>query len=1082
MKSPIFPGVAGLLDSLARSSEEIHDLQATMDQIVETARAQLEASGCVMYGLNPVTRHPFAPAISAVPTQRADLARILCSEQCVRAVLARGTLLIEDRETGADEEDEQSLLRDLPAIQTIVALPLQVRRRHQKSFGLLFLLYQQRQAFTAADHELFQVFADQISVFLENAWMQERYREVARIGQDINHGLADIDTLVSKLQDHVSHILDEESALLLIVYHPQSRTLDGYHAQEKHLIIDVGREFVGACRYVIETRKLLFISHRSKDAQHLPFHFTNLQGTMAQESFIFVPLLLHDEALGILSIQHPEPDAYSSEDWFILELLANHVALALYNARLYRSLSQLNETGQLLTQQFEAASTPQTIVDSIKEATQADVVVLYPYDMVAGRFMRPPCRAGQLLQPLFPQTASSLPEGIAQRILEQRTAIFAEKSETLSIWLPGDTALPESQRFYAREQICSTAAIPLRVQEQTMGVLFVNFRQPQHFDDSQRQLIGGLASYAAIAIKNAQTFARLNERRIHDLETLQKIDSVLNTTFLEISEVLDAILRLAHERVPADRSSVLLYNAHRRYFTSDAVHGLGAEVRTTKRIVVNRTDRGIVRWVVNHGRAAVVKNVHDAPWCEIYLQANEETVSELDVPLMDEDRVIGVLNFESEVEDAFRQEDLLFLETLAGQAVLAVKKAQAYEREKRFAERFRLLYEAGQELGKITETQQIGTAYATIIHLAMELSQSPVVLRRYDEETRELVLAASSLHRSFPPSLKLGVHDSFNGKVAREQRTLVVDDIEQWSPGSVLADRTIKSFLITPITFKQRYYGNLELTHHRAAHFQDKDQEFFEGLAQQLASTLYRLEITQERQELAQRAKEAETMASIGQAAYEITHRIGNDLGLVRSYTGRVKENMLSARVNGDSVCENLAYIDEAVGRVMDLSESLRAELSIWRESDHFVPLPPRVLLQEVLRTVPLPENIQTQYEVAVDVAPVSVIHALIMDTLRNLVINAKEAMPGGGQLTLCARNRGRSVSLEVSDTGAGIPPEHLGHIFDLFFSTKDQGSGFGLWSAQRNALKNRGKLEVFSQINQGTTFALLLPRAGAQI
>jgi signal transduction histidine kinase len=69
-----------------------------------------------------------------------------------------------------------------------------------------------------------------------------------------------------------------------------------------------------------------------------------------------------------------------------------------------------------------------------------------------------------------------------------------------------------------------------------------------------------------------------------------------------------------------------------------------------------------------------------------------------------------------------------------------------------------------------------------------------------------------------------------------------------------------------------------------------------------------------------------------------------------------------------------------------------------------------------------------------------------------------------------------------VSDTGAGIPPEHLGHIFDLFFSTKDQGSGFGLWSAQRNALKNRGKLEVFSQINQGTTFALLLPRAGAQI
>jgi GAF domain-containing protein len=1082
MKSPIFPGVAGLLDSLARSSEETHDLPATMYQIVETARAQLDASGCVIYGLNPVTRHPFAPAISAAPAYRDDLTRVLCSEHHVREILARGTLLIEDRGQGSGAEETLTLLRDLPTMQTLVALPLRVRRRHQKSFGLLFLLYQQRQAFTPADHELFQVFADQISVVLESAWLQERYREVARIGQDINHGLADIDSLVSKLQHHVSLLLDEESALLLIVYHPQSRTLDRYHAQEKHLIVDAGREFVGACRHVIETRKLLVISHRSKDAQNLPFRFVSIQGTMAQESFIFVPLLLHDEALGVLSIQHPEPDAYTSEDRFILELLANHVALALYNARLYRSLSQLNETGQLLTQQFEAVSTPQTIVDSIKGATQADLVVLYSYDMAARRFVGPPCRAGQLLQPLFPQTAFSSSEGIALRILEQREAIFAEKSALLSTWLPGDTALPESQRFSAREQICSTAAIPLHVKEQTMGVLFVNFRQPQHFDESQRLLIGGLAHYAAIAIKNSQIFERLNERRIHDLETLQKIDSVLNTTFLEISEVLDAILRLAHERVPADRSSVLLYNAHRRYFTSDAVHGLGAEVRTTRRIVVNRTDRGIVRWVVNHGQAAVVRNVHDIPWCEIYLQANEETVSELDVPLMDEDRVIGVLNFESEVEDAFRQEDLLFLETLAGQAVLAVKKAQAYEREKRFAERFRLLYEAGQALGKITETQQIDTAYATIVRLALELSQSPVALRRYDEETQELVLVANSPCRSFPPSLKLGVHDSFNGRVARERRTLVVDDIEQWSPGSVPADRTIKSFLIAPITFKNRYYGNLELTHHRAAHFHDTDQEFFEGLAQQLASTLYRLEITQERQELAQRTKEAETMASIGQAAYEITHRIGNDLGLVGAYTSRVRKNMLSTQVNGASVCENLAYIDEAVGRVMNLSESLRAELSIWRESDHFILLPPSVLLQEALGAVPLPENIQTQCEVAADVAPVSVIHALIMDTLRNLVINAKEAMSGGGKLTLCARNRGRSVSLEVSDTGAGIPSEHLGHIFDLFFSTKDHGSGFGLWSAQRNALKNRGKLEVFSQVNQGTTFALLLPRAGEPI
>lgn len=498
--------------------------------------------------------------------------------------------------------------------------------------------------------------------------------------------------------------------------------------------------------------------------------------------------------------------------------------------------------------------------------------------------------------------------------------------------------------------------------------------------------------------------------------------------------------------------------------------------------MANRTDAGIIRWVVNHRRAALVNNVyHDQPWREIYLQANEETVSELDVPLMDEDRVIGVLNFESERAKALCREDLLFLETLAGQAVLAIKKAQAYERERRFAERFRLLSEAGQELGKITATPQIDTAYAAIIRLAQELSQSPAVILRYNEETRQLLLAESSPYRSSLHSLNREMHEQFNGRVARELRTLVIDDVEQ-DPATGPGDLTIRSLLITPITFKERYYGNLELTHHQTGHFLDRDQKLFEGLAQQLASTLYRLEITQERQELAQRAKEAETMVSIGQAAYEITHRVGNDLGLVGSYTGRVRENVLSACVNEAFVCENLAAIDEAVLRVMDLSENLRTELSIWRDSDHFVLLPPGVLLQEALQAVPFPEDITVHCEVAADVALVSVIHPLIIDTLRNLMINAREAMPGGGQLTLRARNRGRSVSLEVIDSGVGIPPEHLGDIFKLLFSTKDRGSGFGLWSARRNALKNCGKLEVESQVNKGTTFALLLPRAGEHI
>lgn len=103
-------------------------------------------------------------------------------------------------------------------------------------------------------------------------------------------------------------------------------------------------------------------------------------------------------------------------------------------------------------------------------------------------------------------------------------------------------------------------------------------------------------------------------------------------------------------------------------------------------------------------------------------------------------------------------------------------------------------------------------------------------------------------------------------------------------------------------------------------------------------------------------------------------------------------------------------------------------------------------------------------------------VHSLVMDILRNLVSNALDATPEGGQITLRARNAGSFVALEVIDTGTGIPRQSLDKIFDLFYSTKGS-SGFGLWSARRNALRNHGDLKVKSELGQGTTFTLLLPK-----
>jgi GAF domain-containing protein len=1085
MQSQIIPNMDELLEVLLQPAGENSEISETLYHIANTAQTFLGADACVIFPINPITGRFFE---SLTITSNYILhdnelsAECLRSAKLVQTILEQGLLIVTGlQQVTREKQGAVAALTHLSDVRVVVALALHVKQLH-KPMGVLYLLYRMEEQFIKESGDLFTVFANHASFILQDRWLQHRYQEVARIGQDINHELSDADVLFTNLKGRIGSILNANYAFLLAVYQPQGRTLDVYHAEEGHLITELGRELDGACQYVIETGKPLIIRMKSKEAEHLPFSFSSLQGTGPQESLLFVPLMLRGNPIGVLSIQHPEENAYTQEDQFILELLANHVALALHNARLYRSLNQLYETGQVLTQQFDSEQALQTIVDNIKAATRANVVILYPYHQDLRR-IQPPRIAGTLLAPKDQQGMyPTRPGDMITLALSFTEAIFAHKSADLYFRLQ-DQSPPKTDRFYQREKISSTAVVPLCIDNTTVGVLFVNFRQPQSFDKPQKLLIEGLAHYASIALKSNHAFGTLSERHLRELLILQKIDQALNNNdTLELGPLLQTILKLAQEHISTGQSSILLYNARKRSFTQEALTGSQYEERVTNaHIPVDH--KGIIAWVVKHKKPARVNDVHhDLPWRNIYVQAAIDTISELDVPLMDGDEVIGVLNFESPQRGAFHQEDERFLVTLAGQAVLAIKKAQAYERERRSADRFRLLYKTGSELAGITTLSQLEQAYQTIIDIARELSKSPVVIRRYDEETQVLYLAYASPHRYSPPSEQISLNEGFNGWVARERKTLAIKDVyelEDEYPRP--ADPTIHSLLITPIMFKDEYYGNLELSHEAVAHFRGKDKEFFEGLAQQLASTLYRLEITQERQELEQRAQAAEVMVSMAQSTYEITHRLGNDLGLVEYWVHTIEEELQHLTVNNPLILRTLNSIKGAVSKVMELSESLRTELRSGEDNDRFILLPPRVLLEDTRDSVSLPSNIEVVLEIEEDVAPVRVIHKLIADALRNLVINAKEAMPEGGQLTLRARNVGRSVALEVIDTGPGISVEHQAKIFDLFFSTK-LSTGFGLWSARRNALKNRGTLEVKSELNKGTTFTLLLPKVEEHI
>jgi len=102
----------------------------------------------------------------------------------------------------------------------------------------------------------------------------------------------------------------------------------------------------------------------------------------------------------------------------------------------------------------------------------------------------------------------------------------------------------------------------------------------------------------------------------------------------------------------------------------------------------------------------------------------------------------------------------------------------------------------------------------------------------------------------------------------------------------------------------------------------------------------------------------------------------------------------------------------------------------------------------------------------------------MLRQALLNLALNGCQAMPDGGTLKISCRPSGRRVEIDVEDTGVGIPPENLKKIFDLYYTTKEKGTGIGLSMVYRIVQLHDGDVEVQSTPGRGTRFRLVFPQA----
>ena len=178
-----------------------------------------------------------------------------------------------------------------------------------------------------------------------------------------------------------------------------------------------------------------------------------------------------------------------------------------------------------------------------------------------------------------------------------------------------------------------------------------------------------------------------------------------------------------------------------------------------------------------------------------------------------------------------------------------------------------------------------------------------------------------------------------------------------------------------------------------------------------------------------------------------------------------------------------LQHVEVIESEIRRLDEVVQGFLKFTRPEDlRLQPVRLRDIFDEI-RPLIEPEaqktNVRVQVDVPQDAPWVNGDAAMLRQAFLNLAINGCQAMPNGGTLRLsCGRAPGNRVEVRIQDTGVGIAAEHLSKIFDLYFTTKDHGTGIGLSMVYRIIQLHDGDIEVESTKNHGTTFRVLLPRA----
>jgi signal transduction histidine kinase len=568
------------------------------------------------------------------------------------------------------------------------------------------------------------------------------------------------------------------------------------------------------------------------------------------------------------------------------------------------------------------------------------------------------------------------------------------------------------------------------------------------------------------------------QARLERLEALYRVSQVIHST-LDLRESLQLIVTEAVRIMRATSGSVVLVNPTTGFLDIEAAHGLPSAAQKMKL----RVGEGITGWVARHGHPARVGRVAADPR---YFALRAGVGSELAVPLRVGDEVRGVINVDSDREDAFSEADEELLGELATLAAPAIRNTWLYEQARSKARLLESLAKVGQIINSplaLDDTLQVIAREAKKL-----LSAKMCSLMMLDEAGRSLVTRASAgagkAYLARPP---VDVEESFVGIVLRRRKAMQLENVQssgRYQNVSVARQEGLVSLLSVPLLFGGKATGTLNLYTGDPHTFSDEEVRVALAYAELSALALEKARLYERIVSVEDELRQSERLSALGLLAAEVAHEIRNPLTVMKMLHHSLNLEFPAGDPRHTDVRimrEKMDHLARIVERVLDLTRGHEPQVAavdvnrllvdLTLLTRHKLKASGVALIQKFAADLPLIQGDATQLE----------------QVFLNLTLNAAEAMPHGGSLTIRSRSlplggppgKATQVLIRFSDTGMGMTEEHRRRAFSsLLSSTKPKGTGLGLAIVARVVEAHRGQVRVWSRLGKGTTISVILPLA----